>query len=144
MEPSPLTKEAPMQAHPFDSLAKVLGRTETRRGAVRALSSAVAAAILAGRQHRPVAAQFGTCPSSSPFGELQTLEECFQFGGSRCVDTSSDPEHCGSCDHACREDQTCVAGRCICTPSSSLFAQGESLEECIEAFGSPKCVDISS
>jgi len=54
-----------MHAQLFDSLAKALGRTGTRRGVVRTLSSAVAGAILAGQQDHPVHAQFDTCPSGT-------------------------------------------------------------------------------
>src|SRR5829696_95637 len=96
-----------MQAHPFDSLAKALGRTETRRGVVRTLRSAVAAANLAGRQDRPVAAQFGTCPSGTT--------EC----SSVCVDTSSDPANCGWCRNSCPAGQSCQYGGCRCPSGTS-------------------------
>jgi stigma-specific protein Stig1 len=32
--------------------------------------------------------------------------------GGSCVDTGSDPDHCGSCDHACSDGAACVGGSC--------------------------------
>lgn len=36
-----------------------------------------------------------------------------------CVDLAS-PDHCGSCDNACRGDQVCRAGSCVCPRGSAL------------------------
>jgi hypothetical protein len=91
-----------MHVQLFDSLAKALGRTGTRRGVVRTLSRAVAAAILAGRQDRPVAAQFDTC--RFPARECSGL----------CVDILSDPANCGFCGKRCSGGASCVAGSCLC------------------------------
>ena len=33
--------------------------------------------------------------------------------GAGCVDTSTDPLHCGSCDHACSATETCAASQCV-------------------------------
>src|SRR5207247_2419244 len=32
--------------------------------------------------------------------------------GGRCIDTQSDPAHCGACGTACTAPQACVAGSC--------------------------------
>jgi hypothetical protein len=96
-----------MRAHRFDALAKALGRTETRRGVVRTLSGAVAAAILAGRQDRPVHAQFGACPTGTT--------ECSGV----CVDTSSDPANCGFCRNSCTGGTSCQFGSCRCPSGTS-------------------------
>lgn len=32
-----------------------------------------------------------------------------------CVDTASNPDFCGSCSNACREDQVCLSGGCYCS-----------------------------
>lgn len=34
--------------------------------------------------------------------------------GGVCVDTSSDPTHCGACSNACEQGATCTAGVCVC------------------------------
>jgi hypothetical protein len=36
------------------------------------------------------------------------LDEC----GTGCVDTASDPLHCGGCNQACNADEVCVQGNC--------------------------------
>ncbi|HEY1697220.1 MAG TPA: hypothetical protein VGG39_33900 [Polyangiaceae bacterium] len=46
-------------------------------------------------------ASFQGCPGS---GETMCTDGCF--------DTQSDPYHCGSCDVVCGADQTCDAGQC--------------------------------
>ncbi|WP_395845869.1 EGF domain-containing protein [Cystobacter fuscus] len=33
--------------------------------------------------------------------------------GTACVDTTSDADHCGECDHACGEGQSCVESLCL-------------------------------
>lgn len=30
-----------------------------------------------------------------------------------CVDTTTDPKHCGACDRACPGNQQCVAAKCV-------------------------------
>jgi hypothetical protein len=107
-----------MNSHQFDSLVKALRQTGTRRGFFRTVSSAFGAVIVAGRADRSVHAQFGNCPPG--------LQECSGV----CVDTSSDPAHCGSCFRACPMGQTCGFMGCSC-PSG--------MQECSGA-----CVDTSS
>lgn len=34
--------------------------------------------------------------------------------GSFCIDTASDPDHCGACDRACLASQVCELGACAC------------------------------
>ena len=43
-------------------------------------------------------------------------ETCEMCGGSSCVELSSDPSHCGSCDVACPAGAACEAGQCMCGP----------------------------
>ena len=31
-----------------------------------------------------------------------------------CFDTDSNPDHCGECDRACGDDETCEDGQCVC------------------------------
>jgi hypothetical protein len=39
-----------------------------------------------------------------------------------CVDTSSDPDHCGRCDQACPADELCALGMCVsmCPPPLAM------------------------
>jgi hypothetical protein len=39
---------------------------------------------------------------------------CAAPGGAACVDTSSDPNNCGSCGHACGANGQCQASQCVC------------------------------
>lgn len=42
-----------------------------------------------------------------------------QCGGA-CVDLSSDPSHCGACDHACPAEAICSAGACVTTDEPAV------------------------
>ncbi|MBN1772974.1 MAG: hypothetical protein JXB32_17020 [Deltaproteobacteria bacterium] len=46
----------------------------------------------------------GECVCADP-----ALTDC----GTACVDTSSDPDHCGGCDTACDPGESCAAGTCV-------------------------------
>jgi hypothetical protein len=48
--------------------------------------------------------------ASRPDAFVCTLTEC----GGECVDTSSDPDHCGGCDDACQSGAECEASDCVC------------------------------
>ena len=37
-------------------------------------------------------------------------------GNGRCVDTASDPNHCGSCGQQCANAEVCNVGKCTCRP----------------------------
>jgi len=51
-------------------------------------------------------------------GGLQdTCETC---GGATCIDTATDPAHCGGCDSSCPADATCEGGSCICSGGQDL------------------------
>ncbi|MGE0787360.1 MAG: hypothetical protein AB7S26_16935 [Sandaracinaceae bacterium] len=52
--------------------------------------------------------------------------------GSQCVDTTSDPRHCGMCNNRCPAGGFCSDGMCSASCASPLTACGES------------CVDLSS
>src|SRR5262249_19665421 len=41
--------------------------------------------------------------------------------GSTCIDTSSDPNHCGGCGAVCQGD--CVGGQCVCAWDVSTWDQ---------------------
>lgn len=38
--------------------------------------------------------------------------------GSSCSDVTSDPRHCGACNHACKTGEDCVSGQCSCPAGS--------------------------
>lgn len=40
--------------------------------------------------------------------------------GARCVNTATDPLHCGRCGEACDSGQTCSDGRCVGCPGTSV------------------------
>ncbi|MCC6877299.1 MAG: hypothetical protein IT378_23540, partial [Sandaracinaceae bacterium] len=42
--------------------------------------------------------------------------------GGACVDTSSDPDHCGSCNNVCEVDQVCQGGGCTSECTGGLTA----------------------
>lgn len=37
----------------------------------------------------------------------------------QCVDTTSDPNHCGTCGKTCAATETCTAGACVSTTTSN-------------------------
>lgn len=47
--------------------------------------------------------------------------------GTACVDRSTDPEHCGSCDLACDFLEDCTAGQCACRPENLCSGECVSL-----------------
>ncbi len=56
------------------------------------------------------------------------LDACAADGGSVCVDTRTDPRHCGACGRACCPGQFCAGGMCVlgcpagqtvCTPAGA-------------------------
>ena len=50
--------------------------------------------------------------------------------GDDCVDISNNPEHCGDCDVACPQGQTCVSGSC--EGSSCTSPEVSCLGECVD------------
>lgn len=45
--------------------------------------------------------------------------------GASCVDTTTDPSHCGACDKACKTGEVCAAGTCGTTcPSGKTLCEG--------------------
>src|SRR5690625_4686168 len=62
----------------------------------------------------------------------ETCEGELSFCDERCVDTWTDPEHCGACDQACAAEEACVDGSCV-------FSCGEGLENC-----DGECVDLDA
>lgn len=76
-----------------------------------------------------VGADLGLC-----IPESQTHADCCEVArcGGVCVDTTSDPDHCGACDAACTVGgQWCISSSCSCppdvgaTPSIALQAFGD-------------------
>lgn len=46
-----------------------------------------------------------------------------------CVDTSSDPANCGTCDHACATTESCISGQCQLTCGNGTLESGESCDD---------------
>lgn len=59
------------------------------------------------------------------------VDDCQMCGG-RPV-PRDDPDHCGSCEHACRSDQRCERGECECPLDSALECEGR----CTDAKADP-------
>ena len=81
------------------------GRTAARMVSMRARLVAVALASVS------VLAMVQGCRSENSVVDGSCAEgysEC----GRRCVDTSSDPEHCGGCSVGCAPGEACVGGVC--------------------------------
>lgn len=53
--------------------------------------------------------------SDAPLGCVPGLTNCDNI----CFDLESDPEHCGTCDGVCREDEVCSEGMCQCDASET-------------------------
>jgi hypothetical protein len=45
--------------------------------------------------------------------------------GDQCVDTTTDPQHCGECDNSCTQDQFCNLGACVARCDHECRTQGE-------------------
>ncbi len=60
-----------------------------------------------------------TCSHFSECGENSSLFPCCfdEQGIGACVDSHSDPNHCGQCNNACPTDQICCQGFC-CSPEA--------------------------
>jgi len=51
-----------------------------------------------------------------------------------CVDTATDPQHCGGCDATCTGDQVCSAGMCSLQCSGGTVSCGD---ECVDTDSDP-------
>ena len=77
----------------------------------------------------------GGCPSGTT--------EC----DGQCVDTNTDPEHCGSCGQACDPSEECHAGKCgtpcdeECTLEGEVECVGNAIRECGEFDNEDVCLE---
>src|SRR5690606_21658102 len=46
-------------------------------------------------------------------------------GALTCIDTQSNPNHCGDCGIACGDGETCMDGRCVCATDMGELGAGE-------------------
>src|SRR5690349_3359148 len=113
-----------MEEQRFDGLARSLGRDLSRRGILRSLLGSTAGGLaglgVAGVNAAPGGGKGGnkTKPPCCPAG-FDTL--CPVDGRPTCVNSLTDPDHCGACGNACASG-VCVNGTCsstICTPGST-------------------------
>ncbi len=85
----------------------------------------------------------GTCTTVCPAGDSCATGSCQapvscnggpvctggdQCCGTGCVDTTSDPSHCGGCNTVCKANEQCTAGQCVSTSTG--------------CFGGPPCTGI--
>ena len=95
----------------FDSLARSLAQTTSRRRLLQGMAGGFVAGLL-GKSTGAVAQ-----PQACPLG----LQHC----GELCFDWMSDERHCGGCDRPCGFDQNCFQGTCTpaaCTSSALSHA----------------------
>ncbi|RKH86990.1 hypothetical protein D7Y21_19675 [Corallococcus sp. AB045] len=91
---------------------------------------------------------FAACRDDSPnpggTPDASVPEMCTDAGatqcGDTCVNTDSDPAHCGGCDQACTTIEACEAGVCVavCRIDGEQFAAGavnamNACEQCVPA-----------
>ena len=93
-----------MDDHRFDALARTLGRSRDRRGALGLLAGAAVLAAL------PQAADADAKPCPGDLTRCKVKRK-----KKRCVDLQGDAAHCGACDIACEKRDVCVGGHC-CPP----------------------------
>jgi hypothetical protein len=121
-----------MERQQFDDLARKIGQTTSRRGAMRALLGAAAggAAALVGMD---VSAAPKVKPDCCPTGKPTLCTD-------RCVDLRADSANCGACGHACSPGQTCSAGTCKTAPPSCNDGVKNGNETDVDCGGTcPKC-----
>jgi hypothetical protein len=152
-----------MDGHRLDGFARRFALS--RRGALRALAGGAAAAALGLADRAPALAKphpkdcqafcravglsgaaLGRCQNDCAQGATTGLYAacggiaanlCPTPAGPVCYDLQADPNHCGSCDHACGAPQTaCVAGVCACPPEVPDF--------CDLGAGDQRCVDTQT
>ena len=74
------------------------------------------------------------CPAALP-------HVCEDEIGPSCVNFESDFQHCGECDHKCKDNETCVKGECACTCSNAINACGSSSINCGTTPLTPDCIN---
>src|SRR4051794_26776801 len=107
----------------LDALARDLADGQvSRRTALGRFGASFAAALLPSFLVADEA--LAKCPPSRrcgskccPSGQKCSHGKCKCKGGltkcgRKCLDVSSDPANCGSCNHACAGGQSCVNGQC--------------------------------
>ena len=72
-----------------------------------------------------------------PTGQPRCEMRCDAFG-STCFDLSTDAEHCGDCATACASVESCVAGACVCAPTSRI-CNGMCVDEAVDAASCGAC-----
>ena len=87
--------------------------------------------------------QEAECPAALP-------HVCEDEIGPSCVNFESDFQHCGECDHKCKDNETCVKGECACTCSNAINARtcpnansacGSSSINCTTTPLTPDCIN---
>jgi hypothetical protein len=92
----------------FDNLSRALAAAPSRRRALAVIGGSVMAAGAA-LFSRATPADAITCPG----GQIVC--------NGHCVDTTTDPSHCGGCGTMCLPGQVCISGVCANAPDFSLF-----------------------
>jgi hypothetical protein len=86
-----------------------------------------------------------TCLDSGMCGcDPSTPDYC--AASNTCVDTSSDPQNCGSCGHACDASSSCVGGSCTavaCTLENNDACTPDQTSPCCDAVTTPGSVCAS-
>jgi hypothetical protein len=106
------------------------GRTSLS-GALRRVSSAVFVALVAlftgsscgggaGSMGTTGGGQGGAGASTGSQSATTGSGACTVCGSLPCVDTMTDPKHCGQCGYVCDPRDICSQGTCVCAPPMAL------------------------
>ena len=128
-----------MDANRFDSLARIVGHSRSRRQVLRSLAGSAAGVLLLGGREasadackadgkackkdsqccsRTCAGGSGTGSTAHSDGVCQPATRCAApktLCGTNCVDLSTDPANCGACGNPCLISGACQNGACCRT-----------------------------
>ncbi len=109
-----------MDTHRFDELTKAVATATSRRQALKTIAATALGSILG---LGGIGTAFAKCKPNGIGCNINS--QCCSGGCCRgtCTDLSSNLSNCGSCGHACRSDQVCSGGMCVC-PSGSQECNG--------------------
>ena len=129
----------------FDAIAKTLGAAGPRRrllagllGAALAGPPGQAAARGCAAGGKPCAKDRQCCSGKCQGSRCARCRHGKTACGGGCVDTATDPKHCGGCGTRCVPGQACVGGACTCDGQSGCAGCCAG-NTCVTATGDDQC-----